>query len=545
MNRKEELERALLKREVEWRRCAADPAYFFANYWHVKVPGSSPLFKLREPQMEALKNWIEHPFTISLKARQIGWTTLAAAYAFHCAFFQSDYPILALSRTERYAKKLLKMAKYGYTRMPQWMIDRGPALVQENQTFMEFENASTIESLPSRDNAARGETAGLIIVDEWAFFVDPEEAWASIEPATDIGGRIIGISTARGFGNWFHNLYVGAREGTNDFKSMFFPWSAVPDRDEEWYRKKVRNTPGWQMAQEYPTIDDEAFVQSGNPVYKMEMLKANFDLMDPLLSGELIEDKDNGLRFSVLADEDEQSLSVWEKPEGNFNYVIGADVASGSDGGDYSTAHVINVVTRRVVATYQARIAPERFADDLDRLGRWYNTAYLGVERNNHGLSVLTRLLEERSYSNLHLHTRDNVSRSVTRNAGWITSQTTKPLMIDKLGEALRTRQLALHCEETLTELIAFSREVSRSGNEQYNGKPHDDLVISLAISVMMLREVRPEAPAEPVPEKGVSFDMFERLAVQAGLSDGASDTYNPAYEPGAKKSHLKEGFFV
>ncbi len=138
---------------------------------------------------------------------------------------------------------------------------------------MSFANGSTITSLPSASDPARGESATLIVVDEWAFLPNPEEAWASIEPVADVGGRIIGLSTANGSGNFFHHLWTGASAGNNKFATMFFPWSASEDRDESWYESKKQSMLAWQLHQEYPSTPEEAFIKSGNPVFDLDMLE--------------------------------------------------------------------------------------------------------------------------------------------------------------------------------------------------------------------------------------------------------------------------------
>src|SRR5436190_11579365 len=141
---------------------------------------------------------------ITLKSRQIGWTTLVAGYAFWLAFFHPDRLVIFLSKGEREAAVILKMAKYGLKRLPAWLLRRGPAKLTDNMSVLEFDNGSSVESLPSKKDPARGRSAYLVIVDEWAFLEDPDEAWASIEPIADVGGRIIGLSTANGSGNFFH-----------------------------------------------------------------------------------------------------------------------------------------------------------------------------------------------------------------------------------------------------------------------------------------------------------------------------------------------------
>ena len=262
-----------LRQEAEWRRCVRDEKYFLARYWHIAHPSDGRiLFPLRDSQSTALSHWGANRYSLTLKARQIGWSTLVAAHQFWLAFFHSDQNIIDLSRTEREAVLLLRKTKYGASHLPMWMVERGPKSMVEHQQRMVFQNGSQITSMPSASDPARGESATLIVVDEWAFLPNPEEAWASIEPVADIGGRIIGLSTANGSGNFFHSLWVGSTTGNNKFASMFFPWSAVEDRGESWYADKKQSMLPWQLAQEYPTTPEEAFVKSGNPVFDLDML---------------------------------------------------------------------------------------------------------------------------------------------------------------------------------------------------------------------------------------------------------------------------------
>jgi len=167
---------------------------------------------------------------------------------------------------------LLRKTKYGHKHLPEWMNERGPQSLVDHQQRMGFSNGSQITSMPSASDPARGESATLVVVDEWAFLPNPEEAWASIEPVADVGGRIIGLSTANGSGNFFHKLWTGATTGNNKFDAMFFPWSASQDRDEAWYEGKIASMLPWQLAQEYPTTPEEAFVRSGNPVFDLDVL---------------------------------------------------------------------------------------------------------------------------------------------------------------------------------------------------------------------------------------------------------------------------------
>ena len=279
-----------LRQEAEWRKCVRDEKYFLRTYWHIAHPAYGRiLFDLRDAQSEALTHWDNHRYSLTLKARQIGWSTLVAAHQFWLAFFTPDQNIIDLSRTEREAVQLLRKTKYGFSHLPSWMVDRGPRSLVEHQQRMFFGNGSQIVSMPSASDPARGESATLIVVDEWAFLPNPEEAWSSIEPVADVGGRIIGLSTANGSGNFFHHLWVGSSTGNNKFEPMFYPWSATEDRDDAWYESKVESMLPWQLAQEYPTTPEEAFVKSGNPVFDLDVLDELMVRCRPGLSGYLHE----------------------------------------------------------------------------------------------------------------------------------------------------------------------------------------------------------------------------------------------------------------
>ena len=279
-----------LQQEAEWRHCCESETYFLENYWSIAHPAHGRiLFNLRGAQSSALRHWDDNRYSLTLKARQIGWTTLVAAHQFWMAFFKPDQNIIDLSRTERESVLLLRKSKYGFQHLPDWMVERGPESLVEHQQKMAFSNGSQITSMPSASDPARGESASLVVVDEWAFLPNPEEAWASIEPVADVGGRIIGLSTANGSGNFFHELWVGSSTGTNRFAPMFFPWSATGDRDEAWYQSKKDSMLAWQLAQEYPTTPEEAFIKSGNPVFDLDVLDAMSSMVEPGQMGYLWE----------------------------------------------------------------------------------------------------------------------------------------------------------------------------------------------------------------------------------------------------------------
>jgi hypothetical protein len=59
-------------------------------------------------------------------------------------------------------------------------------------------------------------------------------------------------------------------------------------------------------------------------------------------------------------------------------------VSEGIELGDYSVATVWNRTTGEEVAFYRGLMAPDKFAELLNKLGRKYNNALMVVEVNNH-----------------------------------------------------------------------------------------------------------------------------------------------------------------
>lgn len=460
---------------------------------HVLIahPQGKRPFVLREPQIETARAYLADEQVLILKARQIGFTTLTMNFCLWRALFWPDYSIIVLSRREEDAKAALAMAKLAYDQLPIALKGQLPKRLDNNASKMTFANGSVIESHPAANNPARGRTASLMILDEWAFMPNPDDAWASVSPAADIGGRIIALSTANGWGNTYHSMWVGAEAGDNRFRSVFFPWWAVPERlvgheagtpftEAPWYKSQQANMLPWQLAQEYPSDPEEAFIRSGNPVFDIDLLRG-MSTEDPLravLAGQT-------WRTRELRVDEDGPLSVWESPKPGAAYVVGVDVAMGLEHGDYSSAHVIDVKSGVVVAHWHGHLDPDLFGLEMAALAWHYNVALLGVEVNNHGLTTV-KWAQREGYPNLYFRRRLGSRReAVSEELGWLTTRSTKPYIIDSLAQALRT-DLVLLDSATRQELLTYIRKADGSTE----GSPHDDRVMSLAIANELRRHV-------------------------------------------------------
>lgn len=516
------------RQEIIWRKCQKDPFYFLEHFFKIRHPKRGAiLLELRDAQRQTLEVWLKEDLSLVLKARQIGFSTLAAGLVLWNLFFHADRFIITLSRTERDAQKLKAKIDYGFARLPEWMLVRGPKVIADNLAKLEFSNGSSVEALPATD-PARGESAYLIIVDEWAFFENPEQAWAAIEPATDIGGRVIALSTANGSGNLFHRMWIDATTGVNGFVPIFHSWAAVPERDKAWYEVKRQRMLPWILHQEYPTTPEEAFIKSGRPVFDIDNLD-NHETEAPL-RGYLQRLANGQVEFATNED---GPLRVWIRPELEHAYVIGADVAEGLEHGDFSSAHVIDVGTGEVVAKWHGHEDPDEFGSQvLFDLGRWYNNGLIGPEVNNHGFTTTTAL-NNAGYPNIYYrHTMDERTKKRTRKLGWRTQANTKPLLVDELAAALRFTldedgaiieepDIKLRCSETMAELRTFVRDE----RGKMHGSPHDDRVISLGIANQMRK-----------------FWHESRGKVDQGPAEGTFDWYVAQIRPERNKHEFLIG---
>lgn len=204
-------------------------------------------------------------------------------------------------------------------------------------------------------------------------------------------------------------------------------------------------------------------------------------------------------------------LRVWALPDPSDRYVIGADVAEGLDHGDYSCAQVLSITQGAQVAMWHGHIPPDEFADELSKLGRFYGNALIGVEANNHGLTTVTALRNLRYPAIYRRRTVDKISNKASNQLGWLTTRTSKPLMIDELAMALKAGELSVYDKRTLAELKTYVRDERGS----MSGSPHDDTVMALAIANQMRKfsfmpEYRPE------PDSYWTFDWFRRQAEEA-----------------------------
>lgn len=256
------------------REAAGDCKLYIRKYVYIEdpdSPGAITRLILWPLQENVLDIFLNKKLSIVLKARQLGLSWLALAYASHRLVFRPGYTAIALSKREEEAKELVRRMTTILRKLPPWMIREkkraarnfsGPTWDATTTSVTIYHPdglASTFESFTSSPDSARSFTANLVIIDEWAFQMWAREIWAAAFPTINrpTGGQVIGISTAK-IGTFFEEMWNLAAKGLNAFTPVFLPWWTDPRRDSVWYADTKAALPHSYL-QEYPATPEEAF----------------------------------------------------------------------------------------------------------------------------------------------------------------------------------------------------------------------------------------------------------------------------------------------
>lgn len=457
---------------------------------------------------------------IILKARQMGFSTLTEGRIFYETATTKLMNSFIIAHKEEASTNLFNMSKLFYEELPPLLrpmkkASNAKELIFENPTpnLDEKKQAPGLRSKIKIDtaknlDAGRSSTIHNLHASEVAFWDNAETVMLGLMQAIPNTGNTMAVieSTANGVGGYFYDMWQKAKRGENDFVAMFFPWyehdeynMEVPtdftltDEEKElkqlydlkdsqivWRRWAIRNNCGGdveQFKQEYPSTDEEAFLTSGRPRFHVPVLNKWYQAAVP-------GDKGNIERGAFIPT-DKGYLEVWEQPKVGKRYVIGADTSEGKLTGDYSAATVWDAETYEQVAKWHGHIDPDLYADELVRLAKYYNTALIAPEKNNHGFTTINKLKKLNYHNVFQMERYDKANDETTKELGFLTNRKTKPLIIDHMASLIRENQIKTRDKALISECITYTREDDGATNAQEGC--HDDLVMASAIALFVL----------------------------------------------------------
>jgi hypothetical protein len=169
-----------------------------------------------------------------------------------------------------------------------------------------------------------------------------------------------------------------------------------------------------------------------------------------------------------------------DHPKPSLSYVVGAD-PSGGVGRDNAVAQVFCLETREQVAEFaSATVEPPEFADEVAALARRFNSAYVNVERNNHGGTTLARLMDVYPIELLHRgsHGEEATQEILSRLSHYGTAVTasSRGLILGTARQLLAT-EFTIHSPALRSELATFVE--TSSGKVEADSGCFDDRVMA------------------------------------------------------------------
>lgn len=477
------------------------------------------LFKMQEHFIRNRKRR-----TAALKARQMGLST-AALFDNSVDLFKTPFQRQTIITHDSETSEFLFQNVQRFYRNLPWNVGKSekemnPKHDWKSGTRMRFPKIDSyiyIDSAKS-DSVGAGHTITRCHLSELAKWSQrkAEQLFADISQTVPKTGHLIVESTPQGRAGLFYDIYKGAKKGTNGFTPFFYPWwweeGYIQDVDEYMTDEKaeiVADILG-QSASNY--LKDEKKFKEFNKLtdaqiafrrWKIGEIKLLFfqeypeNDEDCWLSSDLSVIPGADLRpyYSEIREgEIHGNWTVWKKPIGGRDYIIGADVATGR-AKDYSCAAVIDTRSLEYVARIRGKIHTDQFAEELIRIGHEYNDAMIAVERNGHGHSVL-RVLLEKNYENLYYHVDYDSTNEENADAGWVTSKKTRPMMLSTMIATFRAHDLISWSENLLTEASSLVWEGGVDINSKTTSGESDDEFMSIAIAIQV-RELMPVITAK------------------------------------------------
>ena len=445
---------------------------------------------------------------IVLKARQMGLTTWVAGRFLLKTITRPGTLTLQVAHTQESAEEILRIVHRFVEHLPTGLRAGALKTAKSNVrqiVFPEIDSEYRVVSAADR-NAGRGMTVQNLHCSEvsrWPGTVsgDAAEVLAGLRAGLAPAGELVLESTPNGAQGCFYDEWRRADE--TGMVRHFFPWwmeeryraSAVDvaslteeeielmtrpgvglDLTQVGYRRGIRANLQGLARQEFAEDEETCFRASGESYFELESVEKRLKA-----APEPIVRRSNG-RFEV-----------WLPPMPGRWYVVAVDPAGGGSEGDYSAIEVLDLETGMQCAEFAGRVGSLELME-LSRQIAWdYGTAWLVVERNNHGAEQLG-LLKDKGY--LRIYSGED------GKPGLLTTSVSRPQMLAKMALALADSPEVFQSRKLLAECRSFVR-LPNGGIGARSGA-HDDRVMAFAIALTAREELLRKGTGERRVGKGV-----------------------------------------
>lgn len=527
---------------VEYTKCVMDPKYAIETYfmvYHKQKKGYVP-YKLFPKQKEIIDGLINHRFNIVTKPRQAGVSTTSAAFfAVQLAFADPSFPqhVLTIANNKDMAQEFLSKIKEFLEQVPRWVWgeefygtpekEKKSIFVNDSKGYLELPNGSTTKAVSSSKTASRGYAPTYLVFDEAAFIDEGEIVYGAAVTSLGAGGGCLLISTPNGLDSLYYKTFDEARKKENTYNVIEMMWyqdcrynkglSWIKGNDEifsrdvdEWSREWVYNGKTYFLGDNGNYSDAVEMIKGGwkpkSPWYvemcgllnnNARLIAQELDVSFIGSGGNVIEDEwiefqeKNNVQEPNWYDGEEKEIWIWEKPQIGHEYILSADVSSGS-GADSSTFSIIDITTMTQVVEYKGKIQPDLFAKLIYEWGNMYNALTVIDITGGWGVATVLKLIEMK-YEHLHyedskgqiLKAHENLSKhnKGSKLPGLIVNSI-RNTMVHKLEQCVRENTIKIRSRRCTGEMRTF---IYKNGRPDHMSGFNDDCLMALAMGLWII----------------------------------------------------------
>jgi len=343
-------------------------------------------------------------------------------------------------------------------------------------------------------------------------------------------------------GDVFHQIYLAAKTGESSYKPLFIPWYMADEhakaKDDLWQNadpalgeepfpldaeeQQMMDAEGlswdqirfWRFAladangnrevraSQLARDDESCWNLSGNPVVSMENMESMLgDRRKPL----------EKTRYGEISDY-HGMLKLWLLPQKAESYAIYADPAEG-----YATSHDTAIVIRRArdwayVGEVRGKISPEDTGRMMVELGRHFNNALIGWEREPRSAGIRAVVIGIHKYPNVYSF-RDKKWGHPDHEPGLPVTQWTKSGLISELVDFMDTGAYSAPSETLISQYAQLQKTTTVNSRDEkerntYNTAKLDMVMADVGCfqlreqSLRLLRNLQPKKKVESMLPK-------------------------------------------
>ena len=466
-------------------------------------------FELNSAQRRVMKGLKKNRKLAVPKARQLGITTLTNALALWHTIFAANANVVCLARKNEDASENLQRIKRMFKSIPKWcsklLLEADEDEGHKNNTgewsfkskVTNTDNQLVVASASSED-PGRGKTPTFLHWTEVAFTAGAADIFISLYPALNKrkDSIIILESTGNGNSGFYYEVCTGQRKG---FEVIFLAWhedatySSEGDELNEreiahivdlmgvaelpnyltnsqlrWFRESSEVLGKAKCQQEYPINISQVFQATNSSWFSSHTI---LKLEEHEILYQMALDENGFLMNKPIA-----NGHFYDRVNSDYEYIIACDP---SEGAHDPTAITVYDPLGKEVMCWREVADSDIVVDLLDRLGRYWNTARIILERNGIGVHVGKSLANNKFYTNLY---RDE------KGIGIRTDNINKPAMLACLQEAINSEEMTPRNMFLKDEMVTF-----RHDKMSAEKGCHDDMVMASAFAAYLFKESPPK----------------------------------------------------